>query len=128
MALTSDFEWILPEQRIAKGFLKNSPSLIREFSFIQNSPKSRIRKPNFLQRIVKKVTKTKRIFHRGKYNVNTSVSISNSLCGYLEYSREIFKIRHVQDHLYLHQFYNLSQKISESQFTLCSLDESTNCL
>ena len=128
MSLTNEFEWILPEQKIAKGLLKNSPSLMREFSFIQSSPKFRIKKPNFLRRIFRKVKKGKRLFHRGKYNVNASVSITNSLCGYIEYSREIFKRIQIQDQPYLNQFCSFSQKFSESQFTLCSLDELTNAL
>ena len=129
MALTSDFVWINPEQKIARGFLmKSSPSLIREFSFVQNSPKFRIKKPNFLRRIIRKIKKGRRIFYRGKYNVQASVSISNSLCGYLEYSREIFKRRQIQDTLYLNQIFNFNHKLSESQFTICSLDDSTNSL
>ena len=121
MSVTTDFEWISPEHKYttARGFLKNSPSIICELS----GTKSNDNKKKFLRKVLSKIKKTKRIFRKGKYNISNSASISNSL---FEYSHEIFKRRHIQDNIYLHTFHWFNNNLtSDSQFTLCSTEDLT---
>ena len=118
MSLTNEFEWISPEHKFTtpRGFLKNSPSIICELS----GTNLRDNKKKFLKKLLSRIRNIKHIFRKGKYNVSNSASISNSL---FEYSHEIFKKRQIQDNIYLHTLHWFNNSNSESQFTLCSIED-----